>query len=251
MDSAKHRHKTEHLRSDCHLVLIMYIGEDSGKYQLRGLPIEVSIWQKAPSRASQRFPLRLKSISRRLPKSTKASVPPPVFAPANPSPDPPQTRIVFSSSFGLLSAWTFQPSSLTLGSSLSSCVSSCISRWFFSVLLSCISICLSILSSSSLLFPFSVLSILPFPFLPSSQLASRYHFLFRWFSELLSWSSPLRSQPGHTVRLVPLLLLLRTIFFSFASHSFFFPPSRFAFWKVFAQSGFAQHGNTLRPISGL
>ena len=60
----------------------------------------------------------------------------------------------------------------------------------------------------------------------------------------LSRFSPFRGQPGHTVRLVPPLPLLRTIFFSAASLVFLPSSISLPFLKVFAQSGFAQRGNT-------
>ena len=51
-------------------------------------------------------------------------------------------------------------------------------------------------------------------------------------------------QPAHTVRLVLPLSLLRDIFSSAASLSFLPSSTSFPLLKVFAQSGFAQRGNT-------
>ena len=109
---------------------------------------------------------------------------------------------------------------------------------------------LGILSGSSLFSPFSSLFIPFLPSSPSSHLVSHCHFVLVLSFTLashcaLSPFSPFCGQPGHTVRLVTPLSILRPIFSSSASLSFLPSFISFPFLKVFAQSGFAQRGNTL------
>ena len=111
---------------------------------------------------------------------------------------------------------------------------------------------LGILSGSSLISPFSSLFTPFLPSSPSSHLVSHCHFVLGLILPLaslgaLSQFSPFWGQPGHTVRLVTPLSPLRTIFSSSASLSSLPSVISFPFLKVFAQSGFAQRGNTLWP----
>ena len=136
------------------------------------------------------------------------------------------------------------------------CMCPRISRWFLLVfcflylylLLGGAS--LGILSGSSLISPFSSLFTPFLPSSPSSHLVSHCHFVLGLILPLaslgaLSQFSPFWGQPRHTVRLVTPLSPLRTIFSSSASLSSLPSVISFPFLKVFAQSGFAQRGNTL------
>ena len=130
---------------------------------------------------------------------------------------------------------------------------------YFTMVPPCLVSCTSIFSlvgpawaycPASLISPFSSLFTPFLPSSPSSHLVSHCHFVLGSSLSLaslyvLSQLSPFWGQPGHIVRLVPPLSPLLTIFSISSSTSLSSLPSfLFSSLQVFAQSGFAQCGNT-------